>query len=60
MRFVKCEKIYLSLEEQGVWNNFDQILEGLAQGTENPVTENLVCKIRSLLDDLWDEVEDVE
>ena len=60
MRIVKCEKIYLSKEEQGVWNNFDQILEGLERGSENPNTKNLVCKIQSLLDDLWGEVEEVE
>lgn len=60
MRIVKCEKIFLSMEEQGVWNNFDQILEGLERGSENPNTKNLVCKIQSLLDDLWGEVEDVE
>lgn len=60
MRIVKCEKIYLSMEEQGVWNNFDQILDGLERGSENPNTKNLVCKIQSLLDDLWEEVEEVE
>ena len=60
MRIVKCEKIFLSLEEQGVWNNFDQILEGLERGCENPDTINLINKIQSLLSDLWEEVEDVE
>ena len=60
MRIVKCEKIYLSMEEQGIWNNFDQILEGLERGCENPGTVMLVNKIQSLLSDLWEEVEDVE
>ena len=60
MRIVKCEKIFLSMEEQGVWNNFDQILEGLERGCENPETVMLVNKIQSLLNDLWEEVEDVE
>lgn len=60
MRIVKCEKIYLSMEEQGVWNNFEHILEGLERGCENPETINLINKIQSLLDDLWREVEDVE
>lgn len=60
MRFVRSEKIFLSMEELGVWNNFNQILDGLERGSENPDTKNLVCKIQSLLDDLWEEVEDVE
>lgn len=60
MRIVKCAKIFLSMEEQGVWNNFDQILEGLERGCENPETVMLVNKIIGLLSDLWEEVEEVE
>ena len=60
MRIEKCEKIFLSLEEQGVWNNFDQILEGLYRGCENPDTVKLVNKIQLLLGELWEEVEEVE
>jgi hypothetical protein len=60
MRIVKCEKIFLSQNESDVWTSFDQILEGLERGSENPSTKNLICKIQSLLDDLWEEVEDVE
>lgn len=60
MRIVKCEKIYLSQNEADTWTNFDQILEGLERGSENPNTINLINKIQSLLGDLWEEVEDVE
>lgn len=60
MRIVKCEKIYLSQNESDTWTSFDEILEGLERGSENPNTKNLICKIQSLLDDLWGEVEDVE
>ena len=60
MRIVKCEKIYLSVNESGTWADFEKILDGLERGSENPSTKNLICKIQSLLDDLWGEVEDVE
>ena len=60
MRIVKCEKIYLSQDEADIWDNFEQILNGLERGSENPNTKNLICKIQSLLNDLWGEVEDVE
>ena len=60
MRIVKCEKIFLSQNEFNTWSNFYQILCGLERGSENPNTKNLVCKIQSLLDDLWEEVEEVE
>lgn len=60
MRFVKCEKIYLSLNEFNTWEKFYVILEGLERGSDNPDTRNLICKIQSLLDDLWEEVEEVE
>lgn len=60
MRIVKCEKIFLSQNEADTWRSFDQILEGLYRGCENPDTINLICDIQSLLVDLWEEVEDVE
>lgn len=60
MRIVKCEKIFLSLNEADTWTNFDQILEGLERGSENPDIKDLVCEIQSLLSDLWEEVEEVE
>lgn len=60
MRIVKCEKIYLSQNESNTWTSFDEILEGLERGCENPKTINLINKIQSLLSDLWEEVEDVE
>ena len=60
MRIVNCEKIFLSQNEFSTWENFYLILGGLERGSENPNTKNLICKIRSLLDDLWEEVEEVE
>ena len=60
MRIVKCEKIFLSQNEFNTWSNFYQILCGLERESENPSTKNLVCKIQSLLDDLWEEVEEVD
>ena len=60
MRIVKCEKIFLSQNENETWTNFEQILDGLDQGSENPNIKTLICKIQSLLSDLWEEVEDVE
>lgn len=60
MRIVKCEKIFLSQNESDIWENFEQILEGLERGSENPNTINLINNIQGLLGDLWEEVEDVE
>ena len=60
MRIVKCEKIFLSQNEFSTWENFYLILGGLERGSGNPNTKNLICKIQSLLDDLWEEVEEVE
>ncbi|MBQ4122264.1 hypothetical protein IJD44_00845 [bacterium] len=60
MRIVKCEKIFLSQNEADVWANFNLILEGLERGSESPDIGNLVCKILSLLDKLWEEIEDIE
>ena len=60
MRIVKCEKIFLSQNEESIWIKFDEILEGLYRESENPDIVELVGEIRSLLVDLWDEVEEVE
>lgn len=60
MRIVKCEKIFLSQNEADTWTSFDQILEGLERGCESPDTINLINEIQGLLNDLWEEVEDVE
>ena len=60
MRIVKSEKIYLSKNEFDTWAKFAQILDGLERGSENPNTKNLICKIQTLLDELWEEVEGVE
>lgn len=60
MRIVKCEKIFLSQNEADTWTSFDQILEGLERGCENPETIILINKIQSLLSDLWEEIEEVE
>lgn len=60
MRIVKCEKIFLSQNEADVWLNFERILEGLDKGCENPDTVNLVNKIQSYLEDLYEKVVEVE
>lgn len=60
MRIVKCEKIFLSQNEADTWLNFERILEGLDRGCENPDTVNLVNKIQSYLDDLYEKVVEVE
>ena len=60
MRFVKCEKIFLSQNESDTWTNFDEILEGLERGSENPETKNLIHEIQNLLTELWAVVEDIE
>lgn len=60
MRIVKCEKIYLSQNEATTWAKFNQVLDGLAQGSENPNIFERVSAIQSLMYDLWEEVEEVE
>ena len=60
MRFVNYEKIFLSQNESNIWNNFEQILNGIERGTENQDIRELVQEIQSMLWDLWEEVEDVE
>lgn len=56
MRIVKYEKIFLSQNEADTWTDFEQFLEGLERGSENPDTVNLVNKIQSYLDDLYEKV----
>lgn len=60
MRIVKCEKIFLSQNEFSTWENFYLILGGLERGSGNPKTKELICKIQTLLDELWEEVEGLE
>lgn len=60
MRIEKCEKIFLSQNEANTWNKFEQILEGLGKGCEDPNILSLVARIQDLLNDLWEEIEDVD
>lgn len=60
MRIVKVEQIYLSQNEADTWTKFNEILEGIERGSENPNTVALVNKIQSCLCDLWGIVEDIE
>ena len=60
MRIEKYEKIFLSENEADTWTKFEQILEDLAMGCENPNTSSLVALIQNLLNDLWEKVEEVE
>ena len=60
MRIEKYEKIFLSQNEADIWTKFEQILEGLEKGCENPNTSSLVALIQDLLNDLWKEIEEVE
>lgn len=57
MRFVKSERIILSQNESDTWIEFDNILSGLARGTENPNTEKEILKIQELLSNLWEEMD---
>lgn len=59
MKIVKCEKIFLSQNEADTWTKFEHILEGLDKGCENPDTVNLVNKIQSYLDELYEKVVEV-
>lgn len=60
MRIVKEEKIYLSQNEADTWNNFNNILDGIERGSENPNTIKLINRIQCLLTDLWEIIEEVE
>ena len=57
MKFVKSERIILSQSESDTWIEFDNILSGLARGTENPETEKMVIEIQNSLQDLWDAID---
>ena len=57
MRFVRSEKIILSQNESDTWIELDNILSGLARGTENPETEKMVIEIQNSLQDLWNAID---
>ena len=59
MRIVRSERIVLSQNENDIWIKFNNILLGLARGTQNPNTEKTISEIQDLLYELW-EVMDVE
>ena len=57
MRIVRSERVILSQNENNTWIGFDNILSGLARGTENPNTEKMIIEIQRLLANLWDKTE---
>ena len=57
MRIVKCEKIFISQEEDYIWEGFDKILEDIERGSEDLDIKNLIVKIRSYMFDLANIVE---
>ena len=59
MRIVRSEKVILSQNEIDIWIKFNNILSGLARGTQNPNTEKAISEIQDLLNELWEEI-DVE
>lgn len=59
MRIVRSERIVLSQNESDIWIKFNNILLGLARGTQNPNTEKTISEIQDLLIELWEEI-DVE
>lgn len=59
MRIVRSERIVLSQNEIDIWIKFNNILSGLARGTQNPNTEKTISEIQDLLNELWEEI-DVE
>ena len=59
MRIVRSERIVLSQNESDIWIKFNNILLGLARGTQNPNIEKTISEIQDLLNELW-EVMDVE
>ena len=59
MRIVRSERIVLSQNESDIWIKFNNILLGLARGTQNPNTEKAISEIQDLLYELWEEI-DVE
>lgn len=59
MRIVRSERIVLSQNESDIWIKFNNILLGLARGTQNPNIEKTISEIQDLLNELWEEI-DVE
>ena len=59
MRIVRSERVILSQNEIDIWIKFNNILSGLARGTQNPNTEKAISEIQDLLNELWEEI-DVE
>lgn len=57
MQFIKSERIILSQNESDIWIKFNNILSGLARGTENPNTEKMIIEIQDSLADLWNEMD---
>lgn len=56
MRIVRSERIVLSQNENDIWIKFNNILLGLARGTQNPNTEKTISEIQDLLIELWEEI----
>ena len=56
MRIVRSERIVLSQNEIDIWIKFNNILSGLARGTQNPNTEKTISEIQDLLNELWEEI----
>ena len=59
MRIVRSERVILAQNEIDIWIKFNNILSGLARGTQNPNTEKAISEIQDLLNELWEEI-DVE
>lgn len=57
MQFIKSERIILSQNESDIWIKFDNILSGLARGTENPYTKERIVETQNSLADLWNELD---
>ena len=57
MKFVKSERIILSQNESDTWIEFDNILSGLARGTENSDTAKKIIEIQGSLHNLWNEMD---
>lgn len=57
MEFVKSEIIILSQNESDIWIEFDNILSGIARGTENPNTAKMIIEIQNSLHKLWNEID---
>lgn len=58
MRFVQSERIILSQNESDIWIEFDNILSGLARGTQNSNTKKMINEIQMSLHNLWNLMEE--